>query len=293
MPEIPILPPIASAPISVVLLLDHPQPQPEMVIAGWVTFLNGLDREYEILLADAGASPLDAATLTTRFPRLKALPGPDHPGVGLALRAAFAEVRHPLVFYVSCAEKYRPAELAKFLRHIDTVHLIGGYRAGRPIPAGWRMIGAFWLGWNRWVFGIQKPPLPGWLGWRRHLGAFLAKLFFGVAYRDPGCPCRLLRREILARMPIQSTGAFAHVEILAKANFLGCLLGEEIPLGDPQRPVAADEPTPPVGELLREGRRVFQHPDFGPPPLPPAPPAPPPGPPVDPSLVPEPPAATP
>lgn len=372
MPEIPTLPPIASAPISVVLLVDRPSSHPEELIANWVTFLNGLDRDYEILLADAGAGSFAAAALTTRFSRLKVVPGdgpmkgidnsgassksplraslhlspspprtpgpeggasaslspsppgtpggegrgeggqifcetppphpqplsPEHgsraittrhPGVGTALQAAFAEASHPLLFYVSCAEKYRPAELGKLIRQIDTVHLVGGYRAGRPVPTGWRLLGASWRGLNHWVFGIQKLPLPGWLGWRRHLGAWLAKLFFGVGYRDPGCPCRLLRREILARMPIQSSGSFAHVEILAKANFLGCLLGEEIPLGDPQKPVAADEPTPPLGELLREARRLFHHPDFGPPPVPPAPPAPP-APPPDPNMLPEPPA---
>ena len=72
-------------------------------------------------------------------------------------------------------------------------------------------------------------------------------------------------REILPRIPIQSRGPFAHVELLAKANFLGHLMGEEIPI--------AVVPPPPgdLRQLLRDGLVVFNQPDFGPAELPPAP----------------------
>ncbi len=73
-----------------------------------------------------------------------------------------------------------------------------------------------------------------------------------------------MRREILAPIPIQSDGPFAHVEILAKANFLGHILGEDVPLGDRQRPVPA-EPRGAFRQYVREGYRMMSHPDFGPP----------------------------
>ena len=85
------------------------------------------------------------------------------------------------------------------------------------------------------LFGFADPPLPGWLGWQRHLGQWVARRLFGVPYHDMTCPFRLARRAIFGRIPLQSDGAFAHVEILAKANFIGCLLGEEVPLGERQR----------------------------------------------------------
>src|SRR2546422_989826 len=58
--------------------------------------------------------------------------------------------------------------------------------------------------------------------WWRHF-ASPAFLLFGLWLRDPASPARLYRRSIFERIPIQSNGWFAQVEILAKANFLGCL----------------------------------------------------------------------
>jgi hypothetical protein len=97
----------------------------------------------------------------------------------------------------------------------------------------------------------------------------MMRVVFGVRNQDVACPFRLVRREIFARMPVQSKGSFAHAEILAKANFLGCVLGEEITLGDRQRPILLDRRrSDPVGLVLREGFRLFQNPKFNPPPVP-------------------------
>jgi hypothetical protein len=151
------------------------------------------------------------------------------------------------------------------LKAIDAVHLVTGYRAGVPVPAGLRVLGFANRLLCRVVFSAAPPPLPGWLGWRGHAGQLLCRALFGLRTRDVVCPYRLLRRDIVARLPIQSDGPFAHIELLAKANFLGCILGEEVPLGDKGRPVP---PAPRDGDPHRgffaDGRRVFNHPDFGP-----------------------------
>ncbi len=92
----------------------------------------------------------------------------------------------------------------------------------------------------------------------------MARLLFGVPYRDPGCPFRLFRRDIFARIPLQSKGPFVHVEIVAKANFLGCLLGEEVPLGETARPVSTEESHSTTRGILADAWTVFHYPDFGP-----------------------------
>ena len=109
------------------------------------------------------------------------------------------------------------------------------------------------------LLSYSPRPLPGWLGARRRLGGLLARVLFGVRHHDPACPFRLLRRDILARIPLQSKGPFAHVELLAKANFLGHLMGEEIPI-DVRPPAYRGD----AGSYLADGRRVFNNPDFGP-----------------------------
>jgi len=126
-----------------------------------------------------------------------------------------------------------------------------------------------WRVGRRIVFGHPSDRLPGWLGCRRHLGAVLVRAFFGVRLRDAACPFKLMRREVLARAPIQSDGDFAHVELLAKINFAVCW-GDEVPL--PIKPSVGPLPRGWLRQVLRDARRVFSRPDFGPPQLPETPP---------------------
>ena len=268
MPDIPLLPPIADQPLSVVLFAHNDGNHLEAVVAEWVTYLNGLNREYEIILVDDGSTdqtPRLLDKLRDRHGKLRVLRNPEHRGEAAALRTALASARHPLLFYTVCEPRYRPADLRRLLNEIDRVHLVSGYRGGRPVPRFWRWLGrlrraAAWL-----LFGFADPPLPGWLGWKRHLGAVIARLLFGVRNHDVACPFRLIRRAVFAHIPLQADGVFGHVEILAKANFLGCLLGEDVPLGDRHRPVVPDESRREnLGRLFSDGYRVFSHPDFGP-----------------------------
>jgi hypothetical protein len=208
-----------------------------------------------------------AKDLSSRFQRVRFLSHSSHLGEGAALRKGLDAARFPLIAYAPCDPRYQPSDLKRLLQEIDAVHLISGFRAGRPVPPFWRIIGVVWRTTSRLVLSHTLTSLPGWLGWKGHLGQWLARALFGVRNRDVLCPFRLLRREILARIPLQSDGPFAHVEMLAKANFLGHLLGEEIPLGDRQRPVPA-EPRGQLGQYLRDGYQVWSHPDFGPPRLP-------------------------
>jgi glycosyltransferase involved in cell wall biosynthesis len=268
MPEFAELPPIANAALSVVLLADDDAAHLEKVVADWVTYLNGLDREYEILLVDDGSTDDTAkqtAALTERFRRVRVLRHPAREGEGRALRTGLAAARYPLVCYARCDPRFLPADLRKMLTQIDKVHLIGTCRAGRPVPLFWRVCGTTLRLLGRIVLNHAEEPLPGWLGWKRHAGRLLARLVFGVRNPDVGCPYRLLRREILPRMPLQSRGPFVHVEILAKATFLGRYLGEDVPLGDRARPFVFQERDEQGGGVFADAWRLFQKPDFGPP----------------------------
>src|SRR5437870_5670992 len=83
MPEFVELPPIATEALSLILLADNDASPPEQVVADWVAYLNGLDREYEILLVDDGASDNTAqltTALTDRFRRLRILRHPARRG---------------------------------------------------------------------------------------------------------------------------------------------------------------------------------------------------------------------
>ena len=267
MPDLPNLPPVASQPLTVALLAHNDAAHVAELASAWAAHLDGLDRDYQLLLVDDGSADDTAAraeALREKHPRLEVVRHEAPRGVGAALRTAVAAAKQPLFFYTLCDPRYRPDDLPRLLGAIDQVHFVGGYRAGRPVPLPARAAGLLARLFCRVVFSAAPPPLPGWLGARGHAARTLARVLYGVRNRDVLCPYRLMRRDVLARTPIQSDGPFAHVELLAKANFLGCILSDDVPLGDAGRPVRAEARDGPGEGFMRECMRVFDRPDFGP-----------------------------
>jgi glycosyltransferase involved in cell wall biosynthesis len=289
MPAPPALPSIAPQPLSVVLLARNSAAHVEAVLAGWLAFLDGRGGAYELLLVDDGSTDGTAAlaqALCGQHPQLRVLCHAQPQGEGAALRTGLEAAANPLVCYSLCDPVYRPEMLGAFLartigledpstgdmqvvHEIDHVHLMTGFRAGVKMPVLLRISGWLWRLFCLVVFSYAPRTLPGWLGLRRHFGWLLARTLFGVRHHDAACPFRLLRREILTRIPLQSKGPFAHVELLAKANFLGCLMGEEVAI-DVRPPAYRGD----ARVFIADARKVFDKPDFGPATLP-TPPAPP------------------
>jgi glycosyltransferase involved in cell wall biosynthesis len=276
MPQPPTLPPAAKEPLSVILLASDAAAHVGAVLTGWLDWLEKRGKAYELILVDDGSAD-GTADLADKAAegnlRLRVLRHPHRQGEGAALRTGLAASEKPLVCYALCHPDYRPADLERMLdkpmpdptqgKEIDHVHLMSAYRAGVPVPGALRALGWVWRVICIVVFSYRPAPLPGWLGMRRYLGWFLTRVVFALRHHDVTCPFRLFRRGILARIPIQSNTAFAHVELLAKANFLGHMMAEEVPIAVRPGPYRGD-----FGKMWREGRRVFDHPDFGPPVLP-------------------------
>lgn len=222
---------------------------------------------------DGSTDGTAAAAQALDHPRLRVLRHEQPEGEGRALRAGLAALTQPLLAYAPCLPEYRPEHLGLLLdrpmpeevegqqgKEIDHVHLISGYRAGTPVPGLVRVMGWMWRLFCRVVFNYPVAPLPGWLGVRRHLGWLPLRIVFALRYHDTMCPMRVLRREVLTRIPLQSKGPFAHVELLAKANFLGAVFGgEPVPL-----PVVPPSYRGDLGALWADMRRVMNEPDFGP-----------------------------
>jgi glycosyltransferase involved in cell wall biosynthesis len=262
-------PPIATAPLSVVLTAHNAGGELEGVVGGWARQLDALQRPYEIILVDDGSSDDSGAradALALQLPSLVVHRHAAPRGLGAALRTGVGAARHPLLLCTTCDQQYRPEDLKVLLDAIDRVDLVTGCRAGRPAPAWIRGVTAIYRGFVRVVFGVALRPSPCWLGlsgWGRR---WLARWVFGVRVHDPECAFRLFRRSVFRRLPIQTDGDFALVEILAKANFLGCLM-DEVPVV--HRPLPPGAPRAGPGRVTRDARRLFRNPDFGPAVLPP------------------------
>lgn len=226
--------PIASSPLSVVLTTAGAANVVEDALRDWVTFLNGFERDYEILLAnEAPASRVEE--LAKPYARVRALPaGSGDTGFGAALRRGLEAARHPLVLYARCDPSYKPTEVKQLLKLIDKVDLVAGQRVYPTGSSG--------QSWTEWAY------------------CWFVRLVFAVRLRDMGCLFLLARRTIFARIPLQSSGIFAHAEVLAKANFLSCLM-TDVPIA--YRPGAAQSDDLRLRELWTDAHRVLSNPDFG------------------------------
>jgi glycosyltransferase involved in cell wall biosynthesis len=265
MPELTPLSPIADQPISAVLLAHNEEPHLEAVLTEWTTLLDGLNRDYELLLVDDASTDRTGALaeeLSGRFPRLRLLRHEEHRGRGATLRTGLAAATKPLLFCATADRQYDPADLKLLLAEIDKVHIVSGFRRWQPVPLTWRWLGRAWRLFLRVFLGLGLDPLPGWLGWREHLYRLLCRVVFALRLQDINCAFRLFRREIFVRIPIQSKADFVHTEVLAKANFLGCYMHDEVPITYRPRDGMVHE------RMWQDGKRVFSRPDFGPPVLP-------------------------
>lgn len=251
--------PIADAPLSLVLLARNNAAIIEEVIAGWGLILDELGRPYEILLVDNGSQDGTAdraAALAARYPTLTILRHGGPGGVGAALRRALAAAQHPLLATATADQQFQPADLNRLLEVINHVDLVTGFRVGPRVPWWLRGIHTLYRWLVKFSFGIPLEPLPAWLGWQAQRHLSLGKWLFGVRMHDPECAFRLYRRAMFQRLPLQSDGPFAQLEILAKANFLGCLMAE-VPVSWTHSPSIPDKWD------RREVMALFRHPTFG------------------------------
>jgi glycosyltransferase involved in cell wall biosynthesis len=239
------LPPIQSEPITALLPIYNDRATLQPTLEAWISVLNSLNRDYEIILVDDASTDgsLDLAqTLAEKNPRVRPMRHETHAGFGACLRTGLESARFPLLLISTCDGCYQPAELTRFLKWIDKVHLVAGYRS---------------MDSKRYK-----------RNWGERLYHWVARIIFGLRLKDPECWFFLARRLIFSRIPIQSTGPFAFAELLAKANFLGCLMSEAPVSYQPIPGANAKWSNSTLREKLTGFRRVFSHPDFGPAKLP-------------------------
>jgi hypothetical protein len=255
MPEAPERPPIAEAPLSVILLALGTNSEAAESVSAWQAYLATLERPFEIVVVQSGPANADENPVLGEIRRIEVDPVF---GIGPALQAAIHAAQHPLVALAPADRQFEPRELQALRGVIDHVDLAIGCR---NVPR------SFWLRALGWVFAIlvrivlgippyPKTCTPGATPWRRR---WAARWGFGVRLCDPESPFRLGRRESLVRIVLQSQGNFALVEQLAKANHLELMMTEE--------PVSWTAPAAPVPERVpfaQEARVLMRRPDFGP-----------------------------
>ncbi len=261
--NLPSLPSISGAAISVLLLAHNEQAHVGDVVESWMKQLAGLRRDYQIIVVDDGSTDRTAEILdglARQQPHLQVLRHSTALGNGAALKTGLAAARHPLLFYTTCDRQYLPVDLHPLLAEIDKLHMVAGYRRWQQAPRWLQRLGKIWRAIAKVTVNLPMEPLPGWLGWKDHCHALFMRIVFGIRLHDADCRFRLFRRALFERIPVQSQGEFVHDEILAKANFLGAMMTDVAIQYHPRD----ERPSESLRRCWRDFRLVFSHPAFGP-----------------------------
>lgn len=274
MPQQAILPVVSRQPLSVILLAHNAADQVRTVLTAWSDYLERRPGQHQLLLVDDGSRD-GTADIAAKNARVEVLRHAHPEGEGGSLRTGLAAAKNPLIAYTLCDSRYGPNHLNRLLVDtwpidlgegekprplIDLVHLGVCCHAGMAAPPLAQLAGQINHIAQRIVFGGHTRSAAGWLGWD-HLAARIRNyLLYGIRNVDPLCPYRLLRREVLDGLVLQSHGPFVHLELLAKANFRTLLISEDVPIGNAQRPL--QPPPRSWHDWTRDARTVFWHPIF-------------------------------
>ena len=149
--------------------------------------------------------------------------------IGPAIQSAIAQVQSPLVVLTETSSEWNRDIIDRLLRAIDGCDLtIGARPTSKTLAKCNRTISAKIRGW-----------------------------IWGAGVLDPLSPYKMARSEFLKKFPIQSKSYFAHVETIAKCNFLDALIHEEL------LPAAASWTSPQFGRRVSGDKRaLFRNPHF-------------------------------
>jgi glycosyltransferase involved in cell wall biosynthesis len=232
-------PPIATAALSAIFPLFNDAAGLPKTLAEWAKTFDALNRDYEILLVD-DASTDQTPTLVGELAggRVRVIRHETRRGLGAALRTGLEAARFPLLLFSTCDGRFQPADIHQFLKWIDKVDMVCGFRSRQT--------------------GEYRPT------WADRVYRWLMRAVFALRLKDPECLYLLVRRSIFSRLPIQTDGPFGFTEVLAKANFLGCLMHEAPVSYVPNAEAETKWATVSLRDKLTGFRRVFSKPDFGP-----------------------------
>ena len=234
-------------------------------VAAWLPALEHLNRPYEVLIVDDGSldgTRAQADLLAARHVRVRVLAHTERRGFGACLRTALEAATQPLFFYTSCDHGWNPSDLGRMLTSLaytdehtgKQVEIVNGHRRGTALPKGRKRLNTLCRYFIRVVFGYLPDPPRGWLGTAESRFWWKCRLMFGLRVGDINSKFKLFRRAVFDRIEIQSDGEFVHAELLAKANFLGCMM-DELVLADRHQPA-------PLPDMREEIRAVFREPRF-------------------------------
>jgi glycosyltransferase involved in cell wall biosynthesis len=168
-----------------------------------VSVLESIEPDYEIVVVDDGSRD-NTANLVHEFAethdRVRLVRHPVNQGYGAAVWTGLTSSTGEKRFFTDSDAQFKLDELRLLLAQMPPADFVAGYRRVRQDPL------------------MRK--LNGW-GWTS-----LVNLLFAYAARDVDCAFKLMRREVVESLPVQSRGATFSAELLVRARRAGFVFRE-------------------------------------------------------------------
>lgn len=168
------------------------------MVAHFEEALPKLAKEYEILIINDGSTDKTgqiADQLAAKHSHVRVIHHPKNLGYGASLRSGFKHAQLDWIFFTDGDMQFDVNQLADFLPYTDEYNVIIGYRKRRAE------------------------------GSVRAMNANIFKLYINLLFRlhvkDIDCAFKLLRRDIVQSLHLQSTGAFTSAEMLYRLKKMG------------------------------------------------------------------------
>jgi glycosyltransferase involved in cell wall biosynthesis len=197
--------------------------------------LPGLAETFEIIAVDDGSRDSTAAiaqALADQYPDVvRLVRHPVNLGYGAALRSGFAAARFELIAFTDGDRQFQVADLGRLTERLaaaDAPDVVVGFRIKRADPLVRTLYARAYRLANR--------------------------IFFGLRVTDVDCACKLVRREALDGLRVESGGAFFSAELLIKLQAAGRRVAE---VGVPHYPRTAGSATGAKPQVVLRAVRDF------------------------------------
>lgn len=186
--------------ISVFFPAYNDAPSLPALLAKTFAVLRDCAQDYEVIVVNDGSRDQTAAVLDqlrgVYGERLKVMTHPRNLGYGAALRTGLNAATKELVFYTDGDGQYDVGELPALLAKLGSrTGFVNGYKLVRHDPLHRVWIGAIYNRFAAWLFGLQ--------------------------IRDVDCDFRLMRRELLRQIELETTSGAVCVELVRKMEMSG------------------------------------------------------------------------
>jgi len=175
----------------------------ERVTRKALSVLADVAAEYEVLIIDDG-TPCRAGEIADRLakenPRVRVFHHPKNLGYGAAIRTGLNNVRYDWVCFTDGDDQYDIYDLTKLIRLKDYYDLIITFRYVKAY-SGFRMFISWWYN-------------------------AILRFLFKTRYRDISTGLRLIRRQLIDELNLESISPFIGAEIAIKTMLKGYRVGE-------------------------------------------------------------------